>query len=460
VRRILLAALLLLAAPSAATAKPFTVGTGQNAGIAVDDAGTVYVGWQINTYDPGDAVQFCVLEPRRTACASQVTIPFPGQGYNRSRVSVLLPAPGVVDVIVPRTVTGRGGSSYLARSVDGGRTFGAAVQISGEQFDEAVQGPGGRIALVDGPTTTRGGLFAPDGSSAGTTGSSLGPFLEGVFTDVAASGEAVLAAGSDAGTSHAFRLGAGADPNNPAAWQQIDPAPASRQPAVAGLPGGFAAMLEPTANFQSLFVQRLEGAGWSPPVPIAPAVGNNEFQLVSNAKGRLTALITYPVYHLVYMTSTDGGVLWSSTVTAANYGSAYPTALEAATNASGAGAAVVNDAFGVKRVRVTRFTPRTAPVARRRFRGGVRVQVRSTCDGDELSLVVEAARGNRRVAPSTVLRRARFGRARGARRGFRSKFRARYDLRRRTARIPVRVIPRRGKARTLRLRVRRCGATR
>ena len=50
----------------AAEAKPFTVGTGQNGGIAIDDAGTVYVGWQINTYEPGDAVQFCVLPPRRT----------------------------------------------------------------------------------------------------------------------------------------------------------------------------------------------------------------------------------------------------------------------------------------------------------------------------------------------------------------------------------------------------------
>jgi hypothetical protein len=459
VRRLPFVVLLCLAVPATAHAAPFTVGTGQNAGIAIDDAGTVYVGWQINVYDPGDAVQFCVLPPRRTVCATQVTIPFPGEGYNRSRVSVLLPAPNVVDVIVPRTITSRGAFSFLARSVDGGRTFAPAVQISGEQFAEAAQGPGGRIALADGPTTTRAGLFAADGSSAGTEGSSLGPYLEGVFTDVAVSGEEVLAAGSDAGTAHAFRLGAGADPNNAAAWQQIDPAPASRQPSIAGLPGGFAVMLEP-AGPGDLFVQRLEGAGWSPPVGLVDAVSNNDFRLVSNAKGRLSALITYSAYHLVYMTSTDGGVLWSSTVTAANYGSEYPTTLEAATNASGAGAAVVDFGLDDKSVKVTRFTPRTAPVARRRFRGGVRVQVRSTCDDDKLSLVVEAARGTRRVAPATVLRRARFGRARGARRGFRTRFRARYELRRRTARIPVRVTPRRGKARTLRLRVRRCGATR
>ena len=76
-RRLLLAALLSLAVPSVAEAKPFVVGTGQHGGIAIDDAGTIYVGWQINVYGPGDAVQFCVVPPKATACGSQVTIPFP-----------------------------------------------------------------------------------------------------------------------------------------------------------------------------------------------------------------------------------------------------------------------------------------------------------------------------------------------------------------------------------------------
>ena len=159
------------------------------------------------------------------------------------------------------------------------------------------------------------------------------------------------------------------------------------------------------------------------------------------------------------MTSTDGGVLWSSDVNIGNFDE-YPSGLQVSTNAKGAGIAAFADAFSAKAVHVTRFSPRTAPVARRTIRG-VRVQVRGTCSGDKkLSLVVETARGNRRVSPSSVLRRASFRSTRSARRGFRSKFRARYTLRRRTARIPVRVTPRRGKARTLRLRVRRCSATR
>ena len=454
---LLFAALLCLAVPSAAEAKPFVVGTGQHGGIAMDDAGTIYVGWQINVYDPGDAVQFCVIPPKATRCGSQVTIPFPGQSFNRARVSVLLPAPGVVDVIEPRT-TGADAHSFIARSTDGGRTFGAPVQLSAEYYEEAIQGPNGFVAAVAGPTTTRAGLFAPDGRSAKSTGSELGPYLEGTFTDVASNGQEVLVAGSDANVTHAFRLPAGGDPNNPAGWIQNDPA-RGREPAVAGLPGGFAAMLEPSGSGKNLFVQRLEAAGWAPPVAIAPSVTNYEFRLTSNAKGRLTAAITIGAYHLMYATSTDGGVLWSSLVNAVNYGSELPDALEVATNASGAGAAVIDRSLGDKSVRVARFSPRQAPVARRRMRGA-RVQVRSVCDDEKLSLVVEAARGNRRIAPASILRRARFGRTRAARVRFRTRFRARYELRRRHARIPVRVIPRRGKARTLRLRVRGCRATR
>jgi hypothetical protein len=455
VRRLLLAALLSLALPSAAEAKPFTVGTGQNAGIAVDEGGTIYAGWQVDVYGPGDAVQFCIVPPKATACASQTTIPFPGQGYNASRVSVLMPAPNIVDVIEPRTNTGGDAASYLARSTDGGHTFAPAVRISAKQFSEGVLGPNGSIALADGPTTLRAGLFSPSGSSSKAAGSELGPYLEGVFFDIASNGSEVLTAGSDAGVSHAFRLPAGGDPNNPAAWQQIDPAPGGRQPAIAGLPGGFAGMFESTASFGNLYVQRLEGAGWAPKVPLSPAVDNVDFRLLGNPKGRLTALITYSAYHLLYATSTDGGVLWSSVVDTANYGSTYPNALEAATNSRGAGAAITDNFLDDHAVRIARFTPKTAPVARRRM-NKARVQARSLCDGEKLSVLVEAAKGTRQVKPGSVLKRARFGRAKGASRGFRTRFRARYTLHRRHARIPVRVTPRHGKARTLRLRVRGC----
>ena len=161
-----------------------------------------------------------------------------------------------------------------------------------------------------------------------------------------------------------------------------------------------------------------------------------------------------------YATSTDGGVLWSSLVDVVNWGREYVDALQVATNATGAGAAVTYLEFASdKAVRVARFSPQAwRPSPARKFRGG-RVQVRSVCDDQKLTLVVEAATGNRQVAPGTILRRASFGRrTQGARRVFRRPFRARYVLRRRHARIPVRVVPRRGKARTLRLKRARAAA--
>ena len=397
VRRLLLAVLLLLAAPSAAGAKSFTAGTGQNGGIAVDDAGTVYVGWQVNVSGPGDAVQLCVVPPRLLRCGSQVTVPFPGQGYDRSRVSVLVPAPGVVDVIVPRT-NGRGAFTFLARSTDGGRTFGPARQIAGDGFEQGVQGPGGRVALVTG-VTLQAGLFSPAGTDAGAQGSAFGAVADGQFNDIAASGEEVLAAGSYTGTSHAYRLPAGGNPNDPEAWQQTaDPAPGAASPSSPGSRAASRRCWSRRARARAqLFVQRLEGAGWSPPVAVAP-VGNNAFRLLGNAKGRLTALVTDSLpYRLSYTTSTDGGVLWSSLVTIALHPN-FAGALEGGMASDGRGAAVVDYSLDDKSVRVTRFSPAMAPVARRRVRGG-RVQVRSVCDGLELSLVVEAARGNRRVAP-------------------------------------------------------------
>ena len=50
-RVIVLAALIvcLMAAPAHATPH-FSVGQGRDPGVAIDTAGTAYIGWQVNTY--------------------------------------------------------------------------------------------------------------------------------------------------------------------------------------------------------------------------------------------------------------------------------------------------------------------------------------------------------------------------------------------------------------------------
>lgn len=455
-RRLLLAAVLVVGLSAPASAAPITVGTGQNGDVAIADDGTAYVGWGVNVGDPGDAVAFCVLPATARACAVNLTLAFPGQGFGIGRVSVLLPAPGVVDVVVPREEQARY-SVYLARSTDGGRTFAAPVRIGATRFEQAAAGPGGRVALVGG-LALNANVVPADGSAGSTDGVALGEVLDGQFNDIATQGEEVIAAGSNAFHTRAYRLPAAAKADDPAAWQPLAD-PLGRQPELAGGPAGLAAMLEPSDRSPSgLFVQRLEGAAWSPPIVILPT-SNNDFRLMQNARGRLTAVSTsFSVdrsrYELSYTTSTDGGVLWSSPATVADYGDEYVGALQVATAGDGRGVTIVDNSTSDHLVRVARFSPRSAPVALRRF-GSARVQARAVCDRGAVRVVVEAARGARRTAPGSVLRRAIFGRARHARRTFAGRFAARYEVRRGT-RVRVRLVPRRGRSRTLILPVRRC----
>jgi hypothetical protein len=369
----------------------------------------------------------------------------------------MIPAPGVVDVVVPRHIGPLAFAAYRTRSTDGGRSFAPAVKLSDRFYEQATLGTPGRVALVGGPGTLHVDNAPADGS--GGDGADIGSFLEAQFNDIATQGGDVFAASSDASATQVFRLAAGTSPNLAANWAPVA-APVGRQPELAGGPAGLVAMLEASSNQpDTLYVQRFDGAAWTAPVTVFDVL-NNDFELSQNASGRLSALKTdvdSGSYFLEYATSRTGGALWSSNVRVASFGNHFPSALEMATAARGRGVAVVSDFDAPNAIRVARFTPRAAPVKSRRFRG-VQVQVREDCRG-ELALVVEAARGNVRVSPSAVLRRARFGRARGARRGFRTRFRARYELRRRHVRVPVRLIPRKGMARTVRLRARGCRRT-
>jgi hypothetical protein len=450
VRRLALIVLCALAPAAPAHGAVFVAGSGQNPGVAIDGVGTAYVGWQIDTYGPNDAVQVCRLPPKAKRCESVTTVAFPGEGFNRSRVSLIASGASTVDAIVPRS-NGADYSTYLARSADGGRTFGPAIKISDGSFEQGVAGPNGTVALTGG-VGMHVGVVAPDGSGAATRGSDLGGLLGGQWNDIVTAGGDVIAASSSSGGSAAWRLPPGADPNIPDNWQQLDELPVGRQPELAATAHGTTVLLEPEApNAPGLVAQRLNGASWSKPVRVGASVLNNDFEMVSGGAGRLGALRT-DQGRLYYATSTDGGTLWSSEVVAAGVGTG-PWELEAAAGADGRGVAAVRVDT---QIRVARFSPSQAPVASRRFGRG-RVQVRSLCDGDVNVLVVEAKRDGARVAASRLLRRASFARARGAARLSRSKFRARYDLSRVRTRVAVRLVPRSGRSRAVRLAVRRCG---
>lgn len=463
-RAVVLAAMLLGAVAQPAHATPhFIVGTGQNPGVAVDPAGTAYIGWKVNVYaDQGDAVQLCVLPAGARACSSLATIPFPGAGYNLGRVSVLPGAPGAVQVTVGRDL-GPDYRQYVATSGDGGVSFGAPV-ASGAGFGiENDVLPDGRIVSDgNGAGNLSGAAYLPNGAQAGIDRTSLDD--RGQFPDIAVQGADAYIAGSAAGPSAVVRLPAGANWVDPAAWQHL-PDVNGEQPEIAPGPLGPVALLEPTpgARREELFTQRWTGARWTAPVDVGGVSYDSSFALAGSGT-RLTGIwaVNRPgsPYVLDMVTSTDGGTLWSSEATLADSPTALYT-LELATTPAGRGVAVNGGDTEARPIRVYVIDPRKANDARARF-GDTMVQLRTDL-GDCVSeqrvrLRVQAARGGDLVSPSGVLRSARVSVSR-SRVLHRSRWSTLVDLRRtrakRTAR--VRLVPRHGRARTLRLAVRGCG---
>ena len=350
---------------------------------------------------------------------------------------------------------------YLARSLDGGRTFAPAASSSRANVRRAgVHGPAGRVALVDGPTTHYASTLLPaDGSARRRDGAELGGLLERAVQRHRRRGrrrprrrlrrrdDARLPpagrrrpepGGELAAAARAARRASPSSPGGPAAsWR------CSRRRGASAQACSCSASRATPGRRPSRSARRHQQRLRAHPERARPP----DRVRIANDSGDLL-----PRVHARPPTAACCGPRPSTSATSPS----TPTTLEIATNARGAGAAVTNDAFATPSRSWSRASPRAArpsraaASARRACRCAASA---TTTSSRSWSRPRAATAASRRAA---VLRRARFGRARGARRGFRTRFRARYELRRSRARIPVRVIPRRGKARTLRLRVRRC----
>lgn len=375
-RAIVLAALIvgLMAAPARATPH-FSVGQGRDPGVAIDAAGTAYIGWQVNTYaDTGDAVQLCVLP---------------------------------------------------------------AGARSGE-------------------------VLRPDGSDALTDPAGLGERAQ--FSDLTVQGGDVYIAGSLAGPTSVAHLPAGAASTDVAAWQVLPDIAEGDSPELAPGPAGPLVLMENNApGISALFVRRWTGAAWTPHLTIGP---DNVTQpdAMSGAGPRVVAAWSRDLPSsgslVQFSGSVDGGALWSTAATLAVIPDG-PQDLEAAVLPNGSGVVVDGGSFEDKPINVYVVDPHRAKVARARF-GSTTVQLRAD-DGDcipdtQLSLRVQAARDGLLVSPGTVLRGARISVSR-SRVEHRGRWSLLVDLRRSRAKrtATVRLVPRHGRARTLRLAVRGCG---
>jgi hypothetical protein len=257
-----------MAGPAHATPH-FTVGQGQNPGVAIDAAGTAYIGWQVNTHaGTGDTVQLCVLPAGARACASLAAVPFPGSGLDVGRASVLLPAPGVVQVAVARNDLNVYGY-YLGTSVDGGVTFNPPIRIGGDFAMRAALLPGGLIA-AQGNDVRRlsGAVLRPDGSDARTDPAVIDDRAQ--FSDVAVQGGDIYLAGSLAGPTTVAHLPAGTT-----AWQRLPDINEGSDPRLAPGPLGPVVLVQPNDPGKvALLVRHWTGAAWTPPVTVGPDNGS------------------------------------------------------------------------------------------------------------------------------------------------------------------------------------------
>ena len=406
------------AVPAAHGARTATVGPGHAPGVAVDAGGTAYVAWKhAVTQDESDqGTRFCVLARNARGCSSPpVDLEFPGQGFSSGAVSVLLPAPGVVDVVVGRSEGGLDYAAYLARSTDGGRTFAPGHRLNGSGTQAA--GPAeltadGRVALAAGDIRgLQGGLASADGADAETQMNRFAREVDsGFYSDVATAGNDVVVHGGGNPESQGFRLPAGAAPDDPEAWRAL-PAQKGGRGRVAGGPTGIVSMLDSApGGVGRLYAQRLEGDAWGPAVTVHPdKVYGTE--LAQDPAGRNVALWTAE-NELSFARSDDGGALWSTgePIMPVRDNS---NDVSADLAADGRGAAAVGRDGGEHPIRIAWLELGRAPQSTVLV-GDALVQVRAFCAGGRtIGLDARASRAGRQIAVSSVLRSARFGARRG-----------------------------------------------
>jgi hypothetical protein len=386
--------------------------------VAIDAAGTAYIGWQVNTSaDTGDAVQLCVLPAGARACASLATIAFPGSGYNVGAVSVLLPAPGVVQVAVGRNLQNVYGY-YLGTSVDGGATFNTPIRIGGDFAMRAELLPGGLIAA-------QGDARRPHERRAAARGSR-----------VDRSRSVAGAAGHRRGRQSPARPRSDGR-SGPHGEQRARDRRALRPPldrhGVDAAPHHRPRERQPAVRARRRWPPGRGGLG-------AQSAELRQPRAVLELARRRRAVV-------------DRGDARRHRRHAAGPGDGRPS--------HRSGVVVGGGSFEDKPIDVYVVDPHRAKVARARF-GSTTVHLRAD-DGDcipdtQLSLRVQAARGGLLVSPGTVLRAARISvsRSRVERRG---RWSLLVDLRRSRAKrtATVRLVPHHGRARTLRLPVRGCG---
>jgi hypothetical protein len=308
----LAAAAALLIAPAAASAAPFTIGTGDDPNVAVDGSGTAYIAWAESAPDSSfSTLHFCRLPRGATVCEGQPIITEAGNTISRPFVTV---AGSTVRIVhsrygVPNEPFSQ---NYGYTSTNGGNSFGAGVRFGDLPFDNAVVRTGEQIAMVSTAGSGDGRflqqpLAAPTGATPATLVPGRGQGAVGVGDD----GQLVAVfAGADGQASVRTFSGLG-DPNNAGLWSAAAPIGAASYPHLSGGPAGL--FLLAGNQTSGVSVRRWNGAAFGPEVTLAASAEEPQAHLYQDAGGRLHAVYSRfdsDGIHFVHGVSDDG-VSWA-----------------------------------------------------------------------------------------------------------------------------------------------------
>jgi hypothetical protein len=142
----------LLFAPS--TAGAFSIGPGEQPGLAVDAAGTAYIAWN----GPSASLQFCRLPRGAAACDIRYAIPAAGASIRRPFLAQIGSRVSILQTRYPLQGGDPPAGLYRFTSEDGGATFGAAEQVGTLDMYDGVVGPGASVSGVT-DSSAQGGAF-------------------------------------------------------------------------------------------------------------------------------------------------------------------------------------------------------------------------------------------------------------------------------------------------------------
>jgi hypothetical protein len=323
----------LVVAPAAHAATPFTLGAGENPGLAVDSAGTAYIAWNGTENTGTRSLHFCRLPRGATSCTDTTIAGAPVFTLYRPFVTV---SGSTVRVVQTRYgfLTGEFGRVLQFTSTDGGASFDAGTQIGDITFNEALAGPGDTISAVS-FATTGGGIFqSMPGVGQSANLSDTHPYDGAV--GLTPQGRLITVFNDGAGDSQ-VRVHSGAgSPNDAATWGPPASIGTQFYAKLAGGPAGLF-LLGQDAD-RNLTVRRFTGTTFGP--PSRAGVGNEAAQasFAQDGGGRLH--VVYPTFEadgvaLNYAASDDGTSWQRSVLTTQTDGEPSQTRVAAAPDHTG-----------------------------------------------------------------------------------------------------------------------------